>query len=252
VVKVFLRDIRIIACKNGFKILNRMGNSNSFPQKLETAKKTLTLTFNENEIEIPIEIFQLVKLKNLDISNNRLRTLAPSFQNFQQLKNLVLDGNKLTELSDIVFLPTLEKLSVAQNRLAHISDKIQACKNLKQLNLSKNELQEIGNLALPNLISLDISSNQIKRLSSFNACIKLETIDCSDNQLQYISAFEICLKSLKLSNNQLVELPADLLLNTALVFVDIQGNPSDSLEKLQGYEDFIQRRKDRMDQFLRT
>ena len=230
-----------------------MGNTDSIPQRIETAKKTATFTLNEDLKEVPNEVFALFQLKNLDLSNNKLKRLPLEFKNFKKLKLLILDGNKLDELPAHVFSLTLEKISAASNRLLRIDAQIQLVRGLKHLDLSNNQLTEIPELQLKELISLNVSGNQFWVFPAIGALAKLESFDVSANVLQMLPLVtNPKLKALNLANNQLHEFPKDLLLNTSITSVDVTGNPCERLSNLNGYDEYMTRRKDRIDQFLRT
>lgn len=120
----------------------------------------------------------------------------------KNLESLSLTYNNLSEL------PRVSKLSCLPQVISKSATKgIEELKNLKMLFLSNNKFtdlpQEIS--FLENLVSLDISNNQISE-------ILLDT------------PLPKALKSLKLNGNKLVEIPNGLSLLTDLERLDIQEN----------------------------
>ncbi|PIK59195.1 hypothetical protein BSL78_03892 [Apostichopus japonicus] len=89
-------------------------------------------------------------------------------ESLQDLRELVLDRNKIKELSDYSFMNqwNLVELHMEENRLRDLSH-VHFLENLQRLYLGSNRLQEMGELekleSLPNLIELSVISNPISR-----------------------------------------------------------------------------------------
>ncbi|XP_069684863.1 chaoptin [Periplaneta americana] len=144
---------------------------------------------------LPRDVFQNTKLERLDLSNNEfvvmpssalgevgytLRYLDMSHNHVEHLDStmfpdtpyllgLNLAHNKLTILPDNVFtsLGGLLKLDLSSNPLrANFKELFHYVQKLRHLNLADTGLKVTPNLPLPNLVSLNLSSNSIEEMSA--------------------------------------------------------------------------------------
>lgn len=102
-------------------------------------------------------------LDKLDLSNNNLIDIDETIILAQNVKFLILDGNKLSTISiNLTHLPKLEYLSVANN-LITICDQLHTkVGNIKVLNLSQNSIVTTkGFCKLYSLENLDLGFNKI-------------------------------------------------------------------------------------------
>ncbi len=163
---------------------------------------------------IPLELAQLVGLKNIDLSSNNLSSSIPS--NLSQLKNLQSLDLSINQLSGSI-PSTLGQLT-----------------NLTNLNLFRNSLtgsipSELGQLI--NLYDLYLGNNLLTGLipSSLGQLVKVSTFDLQSNQLtgsipptfgQLKGAY-----SITLGNNQLTgTIPATLGQLKGLTLLHLESN----------------------------
>ena len=115
-----------------------------------------TLNLNRNKLsELPIELFHLKNLTNLNVSLNQLTSLP-------------------------VVFPTIHD---------ELNEYVWPCPNLSRLNISSNQLRELPEylFELPNLNTLDASKNAIESLSFYMWCSpKLNNLNCSHNRIKAI------------------------------------------------------------------
>ena len=113
------------------------------------------------------------KLTLLDLGSNHLLLLPmrQAIENLNNLQFLVLDHNKIFELSgNILFnLTSLEKLDLSHNKISYIQARFFSRSKLKYLDLSYNEIARLGN----DVFSLEVLSN----LEQFD--VRGNEIDCS-------------------------------------------------------------------------
>ncbi|KAK7503343.1 hypothetical protein BaRGS_00005264 [Batillaria attramentaria] len=135
-------------------------------------------------------------LKSLRLSGNDFSGINESkfrklFSHMPSLRELALRGNSLTIsiLDSFDGFQNLERLDVSDNRLTAIGDG--ALDSLRHLNLSNNKLTDIAYGVfdnLPHLDNLDLSFNQIQRVSesTFDPGTRqrLQSLDISGNPLQ--------------------------------------------------------------------
>ncbi|XP_075711508.1 volume-regulated anion channel subunit LRRC8C-like [Rhinoderma darwinii] len=168
---------------------------------------------------IPSSIFSLVKLREVDFSNNNL-TFMGELASLQQLKNLVslyLSNNNISSVPlHIARVSSLEKLYINNNQLTSISSAVFKLTKLSCLDVSYNEIHflpaEIGKLV--DLKYLSISYNKLTFLpDQLFSCTKLQTLMLSHNNISIISSHIgglTQLNYLDLVENQLEKLPTEL------------------------------------------
>jgi len=194
-----------------------------------------TVILSGNELaSIPLELFCLPNLKELDLSNNRIEELPIGDANemsysCHHLKSLTVDHNLLTTLPDKLFLlPQLELVSAHHNEIKDLPMSTWISISLLTLNLSNNKLSRLHDLSgSQNQSSKDQKEENFQsddsmksKLDMFGAQLKFRdtlqktrklpsdyanlTDDTDDNVLL------CCLKSLNLSSNSFTKLPPDL------------------------------------------
>ncbi|CAH1397409.1 unnamed protein product [Nezara viridula] len=159
---------------------------------------------------IPRDAFQNTKLERLDLSNNEfvvmpsgalgevgftMRVLDIAHNQIEHLDGtmfpetpllsaLGLGYNKISTIPDNVFssLSGILRLDLAGNRLrANLKELFHYLNNLRHLDLADTGLRDFPSLALPNLVSLNLSGNPLGGLSSaaVAAIPKLRQLDLS-------------------------------------------------------------------------
>ena len=152
----------------------------------------ILLDFNDLSGPIPIEIGNLNKLRDIDLSSNNLSDIIPI--EIGNLTNLVELDLSRTDLSrsipkEIGNLTDLEKLDLSSTDLSgSIPTEIGNLTNLIELDLSNTDLsgsipKEIGNLT--NLLRLDLNHNDLSRSipTEIGNLINLVELDLSHNGL---------------------------------------------------------------------
>ncbi|KAI5952289.1 hypothetical protein KGF54_003155 [Candida jiufengensis] len=216
-------------------ILNECKNVNwkefKFPRQItQLSLKKCELT--------EFEIFEkLLKLKILDLSNNKLNKF--NLNNFENLQDIDLSFNNLEELrSEDFAYGSVKSINCESNCIKEVElDKL---KNLDWLQLSNNKLSTLADLELPDSVrNLNLSNNEIEeidqdyrifknlqflnlskcKISKFNTLISnnLISLNLSRNHLGYknfIIEFEKIgksnLKFLDLSNNYFTTFKFDI------------------------------------------
>ncbi len=182
----------------------------SIPAAIGNLTELTRLNLNSNSIKtLPVEIWGLPKLVDLDIGGNELTTIPSDIGNFTELTALVLAGNLLTTLPDEIWsLTKLTKLYLGSNFLGSIPsgissltlltelfinkcglstlpDELWTLTNLRELNLSKNQLTSVSDNIekLVNLTNLDFRSNSLSNLPlSITLLTPSTSLDVSYNQ----------------------------------------------------------------------
>jgi hypothetical protein len=128
--------------------------------------------------DLPPEIWQLTKLKQLslsggirsDISQGKLMGISGDIDSLSDLKLLNLHNNSLKEIPhNIGALINLEELDLSSNYLESLPEEVWTLNKLKVLNLNYNDFTELPEeiSQLNELEELDLLGNQIS-LEDFN------------------------------------------------------------------------------------
>ncbi|KAM7415133.1 hypothetical protein PAMA_019789 [Pampus argenteus] len=253
-----------------------------FPSDLCQNLRSLTrLDLQGNQLQsLPVELLALPSLSTLNVSRNcfgpllrfdtavtcpSLRQLNLSFNKIatfphelgramDQLEELFMEGNVITELCTPLCLPEIKLLDVSKNNVTDISsDFLTGCSKLETFSASMNKICSLTRLPskittlklannsftsiseaivdLPNLRSVDMRSNSIAVLPGpgFWASSNLRELMFSQN---CISALDLSgpiykwarLEKLHLSDNKLTEIPPQIGLLEGLTSLDVSRN----------------------------
>ncbi|XP_060040252.1 volume-regulated anion channel subunit LRRC8E [Erinaceus europaeus] len=175
---------------------------------------------------VPHAVFSLGSLEELDLRDNRLRSVEEilSLQHCRKLVALRLWHNQIAHLPEHVRkLRGLETLDLSYNKLEGLPPQLGLCSGLRFLDVAHNGLRvlppEFG--LLQNLQHLALSSNALEALPDelFLGCRKLRGLLLGDNRLSHLSPHVgglSALSRLELRGNRLEALPQELGLCPAL------------------------------------
>ncbi|KAM8978540.1 leucine-rich repeat serine/threonine-protein kinase 2 isoform X1 [Sarcophilus harrisii] len=252
------------------------------PQQLcETLKCLTYLDLHSNKItSIPAYLLKMNSIANLDISRNdigpsiildpsircpTLKQLNLSYNQLysvpehladvtENLEQLFLEGNKISEIHSPLCLKELKFLNLSKNHILSITeDFFEACRKLETfsarmnslvavpflpssitiLNLSQNKFTCIPEviLNLPHLRSLDLSSNEIHNLPGpvHWKSLNLRELLFNHNQISILDLSEkACawsrMEKLHLSHNKLKEIPPEIGFLENLTSLDVSYN----------------------------
>lgn len=161
---------------------------------------------------LPEELF-LLPLKELDLSNNRLRSLPPQIGNCRNLEVLNLENPDFPDsFKDLLEPDELAKRLSQNNLLRSLPQEIGLLANLKELHLKNNKLQSLPDKIgeLKKLKILDLNNNNLALIPPEIGHLKsLTGLHLGDNDIQSLPD-EIgelpLLQALSLHNNQLSSL----------------------------------------------
>ena len=164
------------------------------------------------------------RVKELDLINNRFRTLPESLGELKSLEKLFLDNNNLIVLPESIGkLKSLQELSLRNNYLAELPKTIGKLQSLQSLDLTLNKLTDLPATigTLKELQMLYLSDNQINNLPEAIGGLKSLQILC-------------------LRNNHLLTIPESLNNLKALKTLDLSGNNLKVLSESIGNLKFLQ------------
>ena len=174
------------------------GGLNLIIQNHYDAERHLLDLSNQNLTFIPLEVGFIKDLEELDLSNNRVKTLwfLPD-----RIRKLNISGNNFSCVPlEIFAVKGLEELDLSNNNLTSLCTWeifVALPRNLRKSNISENDLKSAGPLLslrrgeifddLPrNLRKLNISGNDLKTLGSLLSFPDLEELTLDGWSLKYI------------------------------------------------------------------
>lgn len=150
-------------------------------------------------------------LRVLDLSENSINSLiSVAAVGFENLEELYLGHNALTQLPDLHLFPSLKILDLSYNALSYAGG-LSSCPTLERLNLSHNRISSVTPVsALRELVWLNASNNQIEDVSMLAPCTKLESFLMTDNKLKDVGFLSNCgaIREVYIDNNDVVKAPA--------------------------------------------
>ncbi|KAF8771134.1 PH domain leucine-rich repeat-containing [Argiope bruennichi] len=225
--------------------------------------KSLSLQYNKFE-KLPYNFFwALPCLEMLNLSYNSLKSLPVSCDSVINLKTLLLSGNELNDLTNLVNLLKLSRiecLHLAYNKIKELPDGFfQALHFLRTLSLSGNDLESIPSQIAKahNLEKLYLHSNQLASIPKFSESDNLQVLDLACNKVHQLELASIVAKDLTYldlsANFELKIDPTDF--QHLCIFSEIQGNISSTTMsmgnkgvlfkidwKIKNFEDFPARK----------
>ena len=165
-----------------------------FKEKIKENLKNLQITYNKKQVAYTF----------LDMDGNRLgiklKKISSSIQSYTYLRQIDLSFNSFENFESLSKLKFLIKLNLSNNLIHNIKslskknkeseneEEIEIrWKSLKFLNLSNNKIHELtGGFNCPEIIDLDLGSNEIRKIDNFEGIPNLEVLDLSNNQISDI------------------------------------------------------------------
>ncbi|KAH7930192.1 L domain-like protein [Leucogyrophana mollusca] len=215
------------------------------PEVFGVLKKLEELDLYDNKIKTVGEALnELTNLTTLDLSFNLLRNVPEGISHLTSLKTVYFVQNRISKITSLESLgTTLRSLELGGNRIRHIEG-LEALVNLEELWLGKNKLSKLesnritkieGLEMLVNLEELYLSHNGIERLEGLENNLKLKTLDLGTNFIPSIESIShlTSLEELWLNGNKiptLQELEPQLQSIPTLETIYLEGNPCQQAE----------------------
>ncbi|KAG6836822.1 hypothetical protein H0H93_002668 [Arthromyces matolae] len=151
------------------------------------------------------EVFHLLtNLVELDLYDNKLKTVGDALLKLSNLESLDLSFNLLKHVPDeLASLTALHTIYFVQNRISSING-LASCTNLRSLELGGNRIRTIENIeSLVNLEELWLGKNKITKLENLGTLKKLQILSIQSNRITKLENLEELedLEQLYLSHN---------------------------------------------------
>ncbi|KAH9838427.1 L domain-like protein [Rhodofomes roseus] len=195
------------------------------------------LCLRQNYIsQLDPEVIQtLVELEELDMYDNKIKSVDDSLSALKKLSVLDLSFNLLRDVPEsIQYLASLEKVFFVQNKISHISGLDRIGQTLRSLELGGNRLRKIENLdSLFALEELWLGKNKIATLEGLAGLKNLRILSIQSNRITKLEGLEGLenLEEFYISHNGILRLEG-LEKNTKLRTLDIGNNFVEALENV--------------------
>uniref|UniRef100_M4AIW9 Erbb2 interacting protein n=1 Tax=Xiphophorus maculatus TaxID=8083 RepID=M4AIW9_XIPMA len=231
-----------------------------FPENIKNCKILTVVEASVNPIsKLPEGFTQLMSLTQLYLNDAFLEFLPASFgrsvcfpvyiaeqfpevlENLNGLKELWMDGNKLTFLPGMLgMLKQLVYLDVSKNNLEMVDEKLSGCENLQDLLLSNNTLTQLpGSIgSFKKLTTLKVDENQLMYLpDSIGGLTSIDELDCSFNEIEALPASIgqcVSIRTFAADHNFLSQLPPELGSWKSATVLFLHSNKLESLPEEMG------------------
>ncbi|XP_042533479.1 leucine-rich repeat serine/threonine-protein kinase 2 isoform X2 [Dipodomys spectabilis] len=230
----------------------------SFPSYLLKMNCLAHLDASRNDIGLPVVLDPALKcptLKQFNLSYNQLSSVPENLaEAVEKLEQLILEGNKISEICSPLSLKELKVLNLSKNNISSLPENfLKACpkvesfsarmnflaampflpSSITSLKLSQNKFTCVPDviLNLPHLRSLDMSSNDIESLPgpSHWKSLNLRELLFSYNRISILDLSEKAhtwsrVEKLHLSHNKLKEIPPEIGCLENLTSLDVSYN----------------------------
>ncbi|CCM04306.1 uncharacterized protein FIBRA_06477 [Fibroporia radiculosa] len=197
--------------------------------------KKLCLRQNYISVLDPEVMKALAGLEELDLYDNKVKTVDEALSGLSKLTVLDLSFNLLRRVPDTLhYLRALDTVYFVQNKISQISGLDSVGTTLRSLELGGNRLRRIENLdALVNLQELWLGKNKIVKLENLGSLKRLKILSIQSNRITKLEGLEGLddLEELYLSHNGIERLEG-LEKNTKLRVLDVGNNFVKALENL--------------------
>ena len=155
---------------------------------IENCKNLIFLGMSVEQISDISPVSTLVKLKRLDLDQNRLIADISPLSGLTELEWLNLDSNLITDISALVNLIKLKYLNLQLNPIMSL-DAVKNMTELETLKLFQANLTDVSMLAnLSKLECLWIIQSNVIDISSFSTLTNIKNLHLAWNQISDISS----------------------------------------------------------------
>ena len=213
------------------------------PQSLALAARLTMLDISNNRLEqlTHADLWKLSGLVSLKLSNNKLTSVPPYFDQYTALRSLNLSSNSLTEFPDALRqLTTLVDMDVSFNSISSLGN-VGSLVNLERLWATNNKLSgpfDESFRELVNLKEIDARFNAISNIDIVSQLPKLEMLMLGHNSISQFQGSFARLKVLFLNHNPVtnfdLKAPVPTLSVLNLASAKLSQLPEGIFQKMSG------------------
>lgn len=221
-----VRDVRGIENLVNLQLLNLAHNQITDIGSIDRLSRLSRLDLGYNLIEQARIRHLGPTLRVLIIDHNRLADVS-WIASLRHIEELSMSHNNIQDLSAFARLASLESLNLSNNSISEVSP-LAGLKSLRELDLGDNEVADVAPLGgLPRLVMLRLDGNRVSNVDGLAEMPYLEELDLSGNQLTDVAAIATIfpLQYLNLANNDIRD-PMSLEELGSIEALDLTGNPA--------------------------
>ncbi|MEM7305757.1 MAG: COR domain-containing protein [Planctomycetota bacterium] len=224
-----VRDVSALQDHPALELLTLTGTAASSPPRELRLPRLRHLNWagpTEGVIEDAWFLCGCPKLESLDLATNLISDLR-FVEQLPELRSLNLSQNRIQDIEPLSRLSRLETLFLEQNRVTDLAP-LAECAALSRLHVGENPIETASPISrLRRLEHLEIAQAGLTDLSFVKRLRLLFSLDARANRLSSLEpALELTnLAILKVDDNAITEVPAELLERRALFSLALHGNP---------------------------
>jgi Leucine-rich repeat (LRR) protein len=257
------KDVRKIP--RSFRALSRLEKLDlsssclvDFPKRIHQNKKLKSLILNDNQLTLAEPLKGHPGLEQLELRNNKIKTVSADIGRFPMLKRLIFTNNEISSVAlEISQLQQLKEVAFYNNKLKTIPAGLYSISSLREVDLYYNEIERLDPLitrwenmevlylsnnrliALPealgqltSLKELYLSNNRLSALP--NSLMKLENLKVLRVNQNYLNdipeaAYTLALENLDVSRNKITTVDHQLFTRKQLKILSLVGNEWDMM-----------------------
>ncbi|SEW46199.1 leucine-rich repeat domain-containing protein [[Clostridium] fimetarium] len=128
-------------------------------------------------------------LESLYLSNNKIKSLPNLIM--PMLKYIDLSNNEIEDIENIILFQKLESILIQNNKIKELFD-ISKLPNLVSLNASTNQIEIVPSLVSKTLSYMNLSNNKIKTIGNLVGLQNISFLDISSNYIKVLPDFSVC------------------------------------------------------------
>eukprot|EP00850_Spirogloea_muscicola_P012367 SM000079S22485 [mRNA] locus=s79:443204:445359:- [translate_table: standard] len=162
------------------------------------------LVLRDNQLEQWPPLGTFSQLRRLDVSFNKLSSLAGLADGPACLEELYASNNAISKMEKLDHLSSLKLLELGSNKI-RVMEGLQHLLGLTELWLGRNKIREANMFSLSGLRKVSIQSNRLTSMLGFEECRLLEELYLSHNGISKVEGLSTLsnLKILDISANQI-------------------------------------------------
>jgi internalin A len=204
-----------MACKD---TLDLTGNTAVVQELTKVSNPMAIRVLNMSKCELnempPVSLTRMGSLKELNISENHLKSFAPIAQSFPQLEILDCSDNPFPLIDpEVCLLQELRTLAMYKCAVKDIAVQLAECTKLEDLNLFNNQILKVPSelKRLSSLVELNLASNKLLQIPAefFDEMTSLRRLALYWNRIVKLPSLKNLkeLEELQLYMNQLPDMP---------------------------------------------